>query len=197
MAPPKNVDLKNVVKEALKELLCDDDFLNKFLSKVNEKISELQKIVDKQTTQINQLEGRIEAMQQQTKINNICVYNLEEEENEKLATKLINIFTRKMNIPLKRQDIVKCYRIGENKEKPRPVIIKFEQFHTKVFVLKNAYKLKGTKIGLAEDLNKERLNLYRQVTQKYDRKDIFTRFGNIYIKTKDNAIKKIFKINDV
>lgn len=197
MAPNKSADMKNIVKEALKELLCDDEFLNKLLSKMENKITQLEEEAAKNADKMKQLEGRIESMQQAAKINNICVYNLKEETNENLSGKILDLLNCKMKTQITRDDVVRCYRIGESGQKPRPVIIKFDKFQNKLNVLKNTSKLKGTKIGITEDLSKHRLNLYREATKKYDRKQMFTRFGNIFIRLDENTIKRISSSEDI
>ncbi|CAG9760156.1 unnamed protein product [Ceutorhynchus assimilis] len=56
-------------------------------------------------------------------------------------------------------------------------------------ILKNVKNLKGTKISITEDLDKNRLLLYRKCQESIDRKSVFTLEGNIYVKIEDKKYK--------
>jgi len=190
MGPKPTADIKIAVKEALKEILTDDEFLNRLLSKVNDKLESLQKTVQQNTDTIKRLEGRLESMQQAEKVNSICIYNMAEENEGNLTQQFITLCKNKLKMEINRNNIIKCYRVGNNRDKPRPTIVKFEQYHTKFELLKNCGNLRGTKIGIMEDLTKSRLEIYQVAQQRFDRKNTFTRFGNVYVKV-NNKIEKV------
>ncbi|XP_044750628.1 protein unc-13 homolog C-like [Coccinella septempunctata] len=192
--PPKTTgDIKNAIKDSLRELLCDEEFIGNLLAKVEEKLATFQKTVDKHTDAIRILEEKMDKVQQNEKVNNICVYNLPEEQDRDTREIFIQLCKDKMNIKIPQENIATCYRVGKVSEKPRPVIIKFQQYAAKKLVLKNVYKLKGTKVGIAEDLTKNRLILYRSAQELTYKQSVFTRYGNIYVKINE----KVHKIPDV
>lgn len=90
MGPKISDDMKTALKEALKELLTDDDLIEKLLSKFTDKIHALQGTVNKQEIVIQPLEKRIQNLQQDSKMNNICIHNLNEEIGEKTPEKVLN-----------------------------------------------------------------------------------------------------------
>lgn len=196
MGPNATTDSKILIKETIKELLSDEDFIDKFLNKVTEKIDFLQKMVNQQQNVINQLEGKIESIRQNEKINNVCIYGIEEEDNERTDEKIMDLINQKLSLPFKRDDIIKSYRIGANK-KPRPIVVKFSSYHLKAKILQKRSGLKGTKVVIMEELTKSRLELYKLTQEKVDRKMIFTRDGNIYLKQDNGRPQKIRDINDL
>lgn len=193
MAPRREGDVRSAVKDSLRELLCDEEFINKVLAKVEEKLATIQKTVDKHTDSIRILEEKMDRFQQNEKVNNICVYNFPEEENRDTRETFIQLCKDEMNIEIPQENIVSCYRIGKDRSKPRPVIVKFEQYATKKLVLKNVGKLKGTKVGIAEDLVKNRLFLYRSAQEMTNRQSVFTRYGDVY----ERKDEKVHKISDI
>ncbi|XP_045482920.1 protein unc-13 homolog C-like [Harmonia axyridis] len=103
-------------------------------------------------------------------MNNICIYNLDEEIEEKTSEQVINLLNNRMKINIKKEDIIKAQRVGVKNDKTRPIIVKFEKYQHKAMVLKNCKLLRGTKIGIAEDLLRKKIHLYKEVTKMYDRK---------------------------
>ncbi|XP_045475167.1 protein unc-13 homolog C-like [Harmonia axyridis] len=170
MGPKITNEIKTSMKETLKEIVSDDEFIDKLLSKFTDKIHTLQETINKQETLIQQLENRIDQLQQVSKMNNICIYNLDEEIEEKTSEQVINLLNNRMKINIKKEDIIKAQRVGVKNDKTRPIIVKFEKYQHKAMVLKNCKLLRGTKIGIAEDLLRKKIHLYKEVTKMYDRK---------------------------
>lgn len=192
MGPKTNTDIKVAIKESIIEFFSDDKFINKLLIKINEKLDILQSAVNDNTDKIESINMRMDNLMQAEKVNNVCVYNLMEMQEENLMENLLEIFNENMKVKVNKSDIVKCYRVGVKGKNPRPVIIRFERYQTKLTILKNCGRLNGTKIGIAEDLTKRRLELYRSLRQKSeDKKQVFTRNGNIYVKTENGVKRKI------
>lgn len=191
MAPKNNNDTKVIIKEIITELLTNEEFLSKILTKVNDKFDALERDIRQKADKISQLEKKIEGMQQNEKRNNICIYNLPEEKNERLYGRLLQLFNEKVGVATRREDIISCYRIGRDPDgnKPRPVVVKFELYQQKHRMLANSVKLKGTKIGFSEDLIKSRLVIYRQAQEKFGRKDVCTRFGSVFVKRGESSHK--------
>lgn len=181
--PPKSNqnDLKSAIRESVKELLDNEDFINKLLEKISEKIERLEQKVNDYEEKNFKLETKIEILQQNAKLNNICIYGIQEEENEKLNDKILKLFNEKMKVEIEPADIVNSFRIGNKSTKSRPVLVKFDRRSTRNAVLKNCGILRGTKIAITEDLLKSRLKLLREAQDLFDRKHVRTYEGNIYV----------------
>lgn len=197
MPPRVPSETKTAIKESIKELFNDDEFLDRMLSRITVKIEALETNVISNTNLIKQLEGRIENMKQADKLNNVCFYNIQEDPNEKVTEKILKILNENVKITVGRNHIVNCYRIGQKKDnRNRPIIVKFEQYCTKRSAILNAKNLKGTKVGLMEDLTKQKRELYKLAQGKYDFKSVFTRYGNIFLKL-GNKVHKIGREEDL
>lgn len=183
--------MKIAIKETVKELLADEDFIDRIFKKVTEKVSELEKTIQKQEQKIEQLEAKFVNIEQKYKQNNICIYGIEENENENLNEKVLKLCNEQVKVPLRYEDVVKSYRIGNKTKNARPVIVKLERLHQRNAILKNRKNLKGTKIVICEDLVKSRLLLFKEVQGSFDKKSVFTHEGNIYIKMANNVKQKI------
>ncbi|XP_044751660.1 uncharacterized protein LOC123311656 [Coccinella septempunctata] len=191
MAPKNTTDIKAAIKESIIEILSDDEFINKLLIKINEKLDVIQSAVNDNSDKIELINKRMDNLMQAEKINNVCIFNLMENQEEKLLENLLKLFKDNMKVTLNKTDIARCYRVGVKKEKPRPVIVRFERYQTKLTIMKNCGRLSGTKIGIVEDLTKNRLELYRSLQRKCeDKKQVFTRNGNIYIKSENGVERK-------
>lgn len=198
--PPKQTltpEIKTLVRETIKEILSDETFIEVIIQKVTEKINKLEEITQKQEKIIGQLEIKIDNLQQNGKQNNLCIHGIEEEENEKLYDKVITLINGKVNVPVRHEDIINCYRVGFNKEKIRPVIIKFDRLYIRNKILLNRSKLKGTKVVICEDLTKNRLTLFRMAQEALDKKRVLTRDGNIVVKMENNRRKTIYNKEDL
>ena len=97
--------------------------------------------------------------------------------------------------PMRSYDIVRSHRIGRKnpeKETPRDIIVRFTTHNTKVDVMRNARKLKGTQLFVNEDLTKVRSTIaWEARTLKRQNKvaDTWTRDGTVFVKVGDNSVK--------
>lgn len=189
--PPKitTTDMKTTIKEVIKELLSDDEFIDRILNKLSQKVCELEKTVRFQDKRIVDLESRLDSCKQNEKQNNICLYGIPEGNQEKMQETVLRIFNEQMKIPIKREDVIKVYRVGNNKEKSRPVIVRLEKIQQRNTLLRNRSKLKESKLILCEDLTPARLKLYNEAVSLFDRKTVYTFEGNIYVKMEDSRVK--------
>lgn len=90
--------------------------------------------------------------------NNLLFYNIPEEEDETKNTKaFVHDVIEKIGIDPREVEIDRAHRMGKNitPGKPRPIVAKFLRYNDREDIRRNAYKLKGTKIGIAEQFPKE------------------------------------------
>lgn len=176
---------------------------NKLQSLSNEfesykKSNNLQNAMDNKNQQIKDLESKIEQIQQNEKLNNLCVYgiNINNEGNEKIHDTVLKIFNNVVKVKVNATDILSCYKIGKATDKTRPIIVRFFDVNIRNTILKNCKNLKGTHMGITEDLVKKRLFLYRKAQEAFDRKSVFVRNGRILVKIGD-VMKRIQEESDI
>jgi hypothetical protein len=101
--------------------------------------------------------------------------------------------------PLKidNSNVGESYRIGGVGEKPRPILIKFKTVEGKTAVWKEKSKLKGSKWLLTESLTPLALQLLRGARERLGDRSVWTMGGNVFIKNRDNAIKKLSCLTDL
>lgn len=193
-------DMKTNIKETIKELLLgDDDFMGKVFKKFSDNIQHLENKVNKQADLIFDLQNKVDQLQQNQRGNNICIYGLPETKNEPLEEEVLELLNNKVRVSIKSDDIVKCYRVGSENRKNRPVIVKLDSLKKRIYILKNCKNLKGSRMGVTEDLDKTRLLLYKKAQETFDRKSVYIYEGNIFVKIGNSRhrIKNETDINDL
>ncbi|XP_049273554.1 uncharacterized protein LOC119401792 isoform X2 [Rhipicephalus sanguineus] len=116
------------------------------VSELEQTVGTLQKLVGKLDRQNDELENRLRK-------NNLIIHGLREtssETTDHLLESVLDLLSVKLGV--KCDDIERCHRLGAKRgDKPRPVIIKLMDFRSKIAILNNARKLKGSKIYINED----------------------------------------------
>ena len=120
------------------------------------KLSEKNKDLEKQTIQLQiELESRsdvLEDLQQYSRRNCLIVSGAPERRNEKTDDLIKNVAT-KVGVEVQDQDIDRSHRLGASKPgRPRPIIVKFTRYNKRSELIKSRRKLKGTSIGIQEQL---------------------------------------------
>lgn len=147
------------------------------------KMVKIKEAVSKNIQEITKLENRVDQLQQNEKLANICVYGLTDAPEEDLPGKVINMVKNYIKTDIKTADIISCFRVGNYiNNKIRPTVVKFQSREVRNSLLIKCRSLKGTRMGLAEDLTKKRHLLYKKVQETFERKNVFTRNGNIFVK---------------
>lgn len=93
-------------------------------------------------------------LQRELKKNNLIIFGLEEEEEEDLLSKIIDLFNTTLKLKVTESDINNVFRFGR-KNKSRPILVKFITCYKKTAVLKQGSLLKTTQISISNDLIKE------------------------------------------
>lgn len=196
MALRSRQELRSLIKKTISELFTDEVFINeiakKFYEKVEQKINKLEEVIKTQQMEIKTLEQKIDGFQQNERANNICIYGIVEESNEKLNTKIPKLISEKTDITCNPDNIVTAYRVGKlngNLQKPRPIIIKFKCFEDKILVMKNRNKFKGTRIFLSDDLTITRRKLLMDAKSAFGERCAWTFNGRVFIKLNGKNIE--------
>ncbi|CAG9823999.1 unnamed protein product [Phaedon cochleariae] len=180
--------------------------LNRKLSMLEQKVSDmdtrLNTIDSENSTVIHSLKSEIKELkkenvtvlkrydylEQETKMSNLRLFNLEESESGNTKNEVIKLLNSKMQLQLKENDISVCTRVGKNtanNEKPRGIFMKLSNPSIQQMIYKNKKLLKGTGVVMKEDLTIHRLNLMKKAIEKTSIRSVWTFSGNIYA-TKNN-----------
>jgi hypothetical protein len=94
----------------------------------------------------------------------VRVFGLEESEQENVEKKICTLAKDTLGVELKPSDIVAAHRLPlrPGTQGPRSVIVKFVKYATKEKLMRNRRKLKGKRMGIADDLCRE----YHQVINR-------------------------------
>ncbi|CAG9817123.1 unnamed protein product [Phaedon cochleariae] len=123
-------------------------------------------------------------MEQETRRNNLRVFNYEERNREETRKEIITLFNHKLATKLTEEDIEICYRIGkkeDNHQKPRGIFLKLKNYDVRQDIYKKKKLLKGTGIMIREDLTRIRVELLAKAIDKASIEDVWTDAGKIYV----------------
>ena len=104
---------------------------------------------------IMDLEERFNYQEDYSRRNNLCISGLEEPLNnetwEQTSARVSELFLNKLQLPI--MNLERAHRVGPvSMSRPRTVVVRFERFGDREAVLRNARKLKGTRVFINEDL---------------------------------------------
>jgi len=153
--------LSDMFKREIEEMKQDINRSNQDLQKLRSEIGQIKEDARKD---IIRLEKKNEELEQYTRRNSLRIFNLEENKGEDCTAIVLNLFKNKLKINLDNSCVDRCHRTGRNNgTKPRGIIIKFTAYSYRNLVFQNKKLLKGTRIVIAEDLTKQRINLLKRV----------------------------------
>lgn len=95
----------------------------------------------------------------------------------------------KLNVNLESTCLDRCHRIGKNGNKGRHLIVKFINYDDRHTILTNRKLLKGKKIYITEDLTNNRLALLKQAQSKFNKENVWTADGSIWISYNNQRIR--------
>lgn len=209
-------DINNIVKSASEELVKDQNFTKVIAEAVAKSISEtivktLEERFKKQQEEIEFLKSKValleaqnkeneqknDALEQYTRRNSLRVFGINEQNNENLEAKMIEVFKTHLKIDIKNEYIDRIHRVGRYVNgKMRAVIIKFVSYKHRALVFKNKKLLKNSGITIKEDLTINRVKVLKAAVNKYGTKNSWTKDGKIFI-SENNAIKQISSLADI
>ena len=125
----------------------------------------------------------IDRLEQYTRRENLRITGLQEENEEDLNSKLIDIF-KAVDVEIENGEF-RCHRVGEKRGKPRQVIARFFSRDKRNAILQNRSKLKDRPnyrgVYLSEDLTTLRFKLLNVAKKKDDVKSVTSRNGKNYL----------------
>ncbi|XP_029831285.2 uncharacterized protein LOC115316122 [Ixodes scapularis] len=105
---------------------------------------------------IGSLENKVDDLENRMRRNNLVFFGIPESQNETksdLEQAVVSEILRD-KLDIENAEVERLHRIGKpSTGKPRPVIMKLREFNVKENILKNARRLKGTRISISEDFS--------------------------------------------
>ena len=174
---------------------------NPIVQTLNDKISQLNEVIETKDKQIQKLTEEMDELKQNNKRNTVRIEGLPEKENASVSTSEVvcKLATEKLNVDLFPSDIDTCFRVGKNKspDKTRPVVLRFVSHDKKREVMSNKKKLReerGTRSGpgpiyINDDLTDTRAYIFKCARQAVKDKHLNSAWsldGRIFIKKKQD-----------
>lgn len=142
-------------------------------------ITKLQKSLDTESEHVRKLQRDLNAQEQYSRRNCLRFYGVAESNGENTDDHVCRVVNEFLKIPITKNDIERSHRVGslnenrnsnggerrstrKNPTKPRPIIVKFLSYRTRNLVISNRRALKGSKMGIDEDLTKENASLLKK-----------------------------------
>ena len=151
------------LEKAINYLSSEYDDFKKEIKEQNSAIDKCREDLDHDLFKIKELENRVIMAESRSMRDNLIFSNIPEEgineDPEKQVRELISkTLLIKDDVPFETQD------------RTRPIVVKFSRFKDKMNVLRNAFKLKGSKVGINEqfpaEINERRKLLLPRLKQE-------------------------------
>ena len=94
--------------------------------------------------EIEQMKDDVIRNEQYARKNNVKIYGLHEDRDESCVDIVRSMIKDNLHIEINSQQIAVAHRINGKTGKPRPIIVRFEQYDVKLVVLKQRRRLKGS-----------------------------------------------------
>ena len=138
------------------------------LKKDIQEVSKLRGTLEKQLTKVQTAMDNIEQYSQR---NCLICNGIQEQEESHENTNLImvDICRKNLGLNLSRGELDRTHRLGRKRsstDKPRPIIVKFVNYHDREDVFKSKRKLKGSSISVMENLTNRRVSLLKEEKKK-------------------------------
>jgi len=142
-----------------------------------------QKVSPPIETTLKTEDQRDEEQDQQRRSKNLLIFGVMEEEREDTDLLVMHLAMRELGVYVSREDIEHTHRVGwpsSCKQKPRAIMVKFTNCHTRRMVFNNKRKLKGSRLMVREDLTAHRVGLVRQAIARYGQGKVWTSEGTVF-----------------
>lgn len=180
----------NMIDQLMNDSSFLDTLADKIASKVNTKLEqrvlELEAKVDSLQGENSNLRNKLDDLEQYGRRNNIRIFGFKEERGEDTVAKVVDLVNSKLNVQISSRDIDACHRLGKAENgKPRAIICKFVSrlVRDRIYFAKS--KLKGAKMSIKEDLTREKMALYKKVTESFDFRQVWTVRGKVFLSHND------------
>lgn len=160
-------------------------------------ITDLQAQVERQSDTISTLKEKANEAEQYSRRNCVRLYGIPEVKSAKEDTDsvVLDLAQKKLGVALKREDIDRSHRVGppsKDRKSPRPIIIKLTSYRARQLLITNRRKLKGSHIGIDEDLTRQNRSLLEEAKKNPKVLAAWSSDGNIIVLlgTGNSQVKK-------
>lgn len=183
--------ISSLISKKIKDAL--EEKFEKYDAKIAQLEMEINNLKHKDNVHDGRLEEKVDKIQQHHKRNNLRFIGLKETKNEDVAKNVLELINNNIKIQVDKSQIISIYRTGKTKNnRPRHIIVKFQDNNLKYNIYKNKKLLRGTGVIIKEDLTTSRLKIVSNASDKYGFKNVWTTNGNVYAKT-ENGVRKLTK----
>ncbi|CAH1119039.1 unnamed protein product [Phaedon cochleariae] len=198
------LELQSIIKDTITELFSSEEFVisitKTIAARIEQKIRQIEEDVKTMNDKMKLLEIKVDSLQQQERINNICIYGVNEETGENLKNKVAKLLNENIDSSLQEEHLIDIYRVGKINSRPqgktRPIIVKLISYDRKLTLLKNIKKLKGKNMFITEDLVKNRQTLLMKSKDVFGKQNAWSFNGQIYVKI-GGKTEKIYSHRDI
>lgn len=118
----------------------------------------------------------------------ILFHGIPEESNENVAVTVVNTINNKMSLSsISSKDVLTCHRLGINRGKPRPVLVRFHEYQHRHLVWSNKTTLKGSGYTISEFLTVPRHRLFMEARRHFGINNCWTADSKITILLPDKS----------
>ena len=149
------------------------------------KIEELNGTVSKMNERIEELENKIDRQEQYSRRNCILIHGIAENKEENTDQQAIDFINENLDIKIDEIDIDRSHRIGrygKTKKKARPIIVKFARYNVRGRVFREKQKLKDKIKTFTESLTTKRIDQLNDAREKYGFNNVWSYDGKILYK---------------
>lgn len=197
----KNIQVQlNYQEEKLNNL--EKNVTESINSNINEKFVGVEAKYHKLTETVQQQEKRIDYLEKYIRRRNIVVFGVDETErnNHELVDMLSRIFKDNMSVTITTSEIESLYRLGQNSDKTRPILMSLTTANKKYELLTNRSKLAKNKLSLSENyplkVQQQRKALKDSVKQlRQEGKNAYIGYNKLIVKDEDPLVKPSNKRN--
>ncbi len=191
----------NSFRTSCEKLTNDIDSLNNLqqvcevsIDQLQEDIKSMEEKMEINVVNLN-VESKLDELEQQSKLNNLRIFGLNEEEGEK--DRVIEFVKNKMGIEI-RPDEIEARRMGSVQPmnpNPRDILIKFDNqsLRNKIYRKKKLLHRQNQLVFINEDLTTKRSFLFYQARKLRKQRKLFgvwTQAGNILVKISQDSVPK-------
>ena len=179
------------------ELKNDRDGLSAKVKKLAEENKELRGQVEQCRREERAVRRDINDHEQHGRQFNVRVYGVPEvqgkqESVEDCVLKCTNIFTSKVGVPVKGEDIEIAHRVGKaGGARPRPILVRFLTRRLRGRVLADRKRLKQSGVSVSEDLTLSNYKLLKKANDHSATLAAWSSNGKILVKTKNGQTIKL------
>lgn len=128
----------------------------------------------------------------------LLLHGAPEEPNMTPLAKVTDIFVNQMGLSdFSTNSVETCHRLGTNKGKPRPILIRFHELQHRQQIWENKTALKGSGFTVSEFLTKSKHQVFMEARKHFGIKNCWSSDAKIIILLPDKTRSKIETMSDL